>query len=60
MSDEDKKSVDMARGVKHLRDNIIAMIEFEQLNARLVRAKYLALLEQGFTEQQALELCRKP
>jgi hypothetical protein len=56
---EDKKAVDMAQGVKNLTENIVALMEFERLNARLTRAKFLALIEQGFNEAQALELCKR-
>lgn len=44
--------------VKQLADNLLAHIEYAQLNAKIQRAKYEALVKEGFTEQQALELCR--
>ncbi len=34
------------------------MIRFHQYMARMHRAKYLALIDAGFTEDEALELCR--
>lgn len=51
------------------RDNLIAaiegmkrtlplMIEFHQLDAKVRRAKYTALIDEGFNEHQALELCK--
>lgn len=59
MSDDDKNQAAIAMGVKALRDNILAHIEFEQITARLTRAKFLALVGAGFTEQQALDLCKR-
>lgn len=44
--------------VKQLKDNILCHIDYVQLNAKIQRAKYEALVKEGFTEQQALELCR--
>lgn len=51
------------------RDNLIAaisnmsrnmphMIEYERIQAKLKRERYLALIENGFNEIQALELCK--
>lgn len=44
--------------VKQLADNLLAHIEFVQLNAKVQRAKYEALLAVGFTEKEALELTK--
>ena len=35
------------------------MIKYQEASAQIARAKYLALVKSGFTEQQALELCNK-
>jgi hypothetical protein len=56
--DEDRSKVKLAVLVRELRDNIAAHIEIAQLDARLKRAKYLALIKEGFDERQALELCK--
>ena len=34
------------------------LIEMQLVDAKIKRAKYLALVEAGFTEPQALELCK--
>lgn len=57
MSEKDNAA--LAQSVKTLRDNLPAMMELKQLDAKLCRVKFLALVEQGFTEQQALELCKE-
>lgn len=44
--------------VKHFRRTMALQIEIEQIQAKLTRAKFTALMEEGFTEAQALELCR--
>ncbi len=45
-------------GVEDMRRNLDDMIEGGQMMAKLLRAKYLALLDEGFTEKQALELSK--
>jgi hypothetical protein len=52
--DEDKSRVALAQIVRDMRDNIAAHIEANQLQARITRAKYLALL----TKDEALALCK--
>lgn len=56
--DEDKGRVKLAMLVREMRENVAAHIEIVQLNAKVTRSKYLALVAEGFTEQQALELCK--
>jgi hypothetical protein len=45
--------------VDNLRRILPEMIEHAALLAKIRRASYLALVEEGFTESQALELCAK-
>lgn len=54
---DDKEQLSIARSVKTLRENMPALIELAGINARLTRAKFVALQAQGFTDAQALELC---
>lgn len=56
--DEDKNHISMAQAVKNMRENLISILEYNKLNAKVIRAKYLALLENGFTEEQAIQLCK--
>lgn len=44
---------------KQLRDNLLAHIDYVTLNAKIQRAKFNALVKEGFTEDQALKLCEK-
>lgn len=44
--------------LEEAKRNLETNIEFMKLLAQLTRAKYSALVSQGFTEAQALELCK--
>lgn len=44
--------------MRNLRKALPDMIENATLFAQLRRANYLALVKEGFTEAQALELCK--
>jgi len=57
--DEDKQKVTLAQSVRELRENIPAMIELTKLNAQITRVKYLSLVEQGFSTDQAHKLCQQ-
>lgn len=57
---DDTKHVTLAQSVKQMHENLPALMDFERLQARMIRARYIALVGQGFTEQQAIELCKKP
>lgn len=56
--DEDKDKVLLAQLVRDLRDNLPAHIEIGQLQAKIMRARYQALVAEGFNDQQALALCK--
>lgn len=51
----DKEKVKQAQALAALRENMAATPEFIAWEAEVKRAKYLAFLRNGFTEQQALE-----
>ncbi|MEQ9130773.1 MAG: hypothetical protein RLO11_00100 [Salinisphaeraceae bacterium] len=44
--------------IRHLKATRATQIELQGFIAEIIRAKYDALLEQGFTEAQALELSK--
>jgi hypothetical protein len=58
MADADKSKVELAQLVRSMRENMHAHIELNQHLAKITRAKYLALIDEGFNEQQALQLCK--
>jgi len=57
-AEKDKLRAELAKTVRSMRDNIDLYIELSQLLAQITRAKYVALVEQGFSEGQALGLCK--
>ena len=54
MVDNDK----LQQELSNFRSHIPLLIQHTILSAQITRAKYDALLKEGFTEKQALELCR--
>lgn len=51
------EKVEHSAELESIKRNFDSMIECQPLIARLRRASYEAHLKQGFTEDQALELC---
>ena len=54
--DKQKTLKETNQEVKNTLDDCIDSII---LQARMIRAKYEALLAEGFNDQQAIELCKK-
>lgn len=53
------KLAELAASLEQLRQVLPKMIEMNQLTARVKRENYMALIEAGFDEKQALELCTR-
>jgi len=51
------RAVQMAKGNDEIITELGEMIRYQSIRAKLIRAKYLALVESGFTSEQALQLC---
>jgi len=49
---------DLRASVENLRDSLPELMQNTMLMAQITRAKYNALVKEGFTEAQAIELCR--
>ncbi len=49
---------ELNKGLRDMRNSIFEQIEFMQHVAKLESAKYLALIENGFTEEQAMEIIK--
>lgn len=47
----------LALAVREMRERMPALLELGELQARLSRHKYLALIKEGFEPEQALRLC---
>lgn len=58
MKDSDKQRVERAQLIKSITEDWVAHLEWTALDARMRRAKYLALVKEGFNEVQALELTK--
>ena len=50
--------MDRAAALRSFREGSAMLLEAIVLQAPLIRAKFNALLKEGFTEAQAIELCK--
>jgi len=55
MTDVDK----LRRAMTELRTLLPAVLEHQIIMAQVTRARYNALIKEGFTEAQAIELCKQ-
>jgi hypothetical protein len=61
MNNDDKRDqhrVELARSIRRLREEMPMQLELQQLLARITKAKYDALVAEGFTPDQALTICK--
>lgn len=57
--EDDKGRVAIAKALRAIEENWAPQMQLIAMQARIVRARYDALLKAGFSEPQALELCSK-
>jgi hypothetical protein len=57
-SKDDKARAERAKAFRNIREGWAEHLEFTEILAQMTRAKYLALVKEGFTEAQAIELCK--
>lgn len=54
-----KSQSDLEKAIEQFKRNMTLLIEYTVMNAKVKRAEYDALIANGFTPQQALELLKK-
>jgi len=54
----EKELVEAAKALKELQDNMPHILEHLDFEAKVKRAKFRALVREGFSDAQALELCK--
>ena len=53
-----ENTVELAEALSNIKNTLSYQIECQTVLAKVYRAKYLALVKEGFTEEQALELSK--
>ena len=54
----DFKKNDLRGTIEFFTREMATCIEWQQIRAKIMRAKYEAFIKEGFTKAQALELCQ--
>ena len=57
-AEKDARRGELEKTLRFMRDNMDLHVELSRQLAQITRAKYLALVGQGFSEDQALSLCK--
>ncbi len=57
---QERDRAKLAQQVAELTEFFPMRCDLERFNARVTRVKYVALVAEGFTPEQALELCKGP
>jgi hypothetical protein len=57
-SQREKTKAELARFLRDASDDWAAQVQFIEYQARRARVMYLALKKEGFTEAEALTLCK--
>lgn len=56
---QDRQRAHLAQQIVELQELLPMRIDLERHGAKVTRAKFVALVAEGFTEAQAIELCKK-
>ena len=56
----DNKNINqLKRQVTEMRKNLPTYLEMTEILVKITKAKYDALVKEGFTKEEALELCKR-
>ena len=50
---------DLKKSLELIKKEFPVYLEFQEYQAKLLKVKYEALMEEGFSSSQALELCKE-
>lgn len=54
----DKSITEVRKALEESKRKLPILLEYSVIEAQLTRSKYLALVKEGFTSQEALDLCK--
>jgi hypothetical protein len=57
-SKDEKERAARVHAIRAIKAGWADHLEFLAIEAQMIRAKYLSLIKEGFTEAQALQLCK--